>query len=114
LAAFPAKTTQSNTQLPLQSQSRHETHSTPAFTKVPRARNIWSALAEQCFSKSAQWRDLHEMLANARFVPCPAVTGTSTAHLRKTAVIEIFFGMVLGFAAGPSGDCNWGAGKILA
>lgn len=45
--------------------------------------------------------------------PARRVTGTSTAHLRKTAVIEIFFGMVLGFAAGPSGDCNWGW-QILA
>jgi hypothetical protein len=45
--------------------------------------------------------------------PARRVTGTSTAHLRKTAVIEIFFGMVLRFAQPRSGDCNWGW-QILA
>lgn len=96
------------------SQSRRETHSPPGFTEsAPRPKHSGAHWQSSGFSKSAQWRDLREMLANALFVPCPAVTGTSTAHLRKTAVIEIFFSMVLGFAAGPSSDCNWGASKSL-
>lgn len=105
LAVHAEKTTERNTQLPQLCNRRAGARNAFAFQPsraVPRPDTKTGApQPSSCRLSNLPQRDVRENASERSLRPCPAVSGHLTDHLRKTAVIEIFFVMVLGFAPAP-------------
>lgn len=81
--------------------------------KCPAREIVWRRIGRAVVSQNLLSRAIYVNACERSLRPLPGGDRHLDRPPAQTAVIEISFDMVLGFAASPSSDCNWGASKSL-